>query len=76
MMAIARAVLDDPHWGWQASRSLGAEVKRPLQYARAGEKLWPGAAMHDDAKRSECRGTSSPAALSTCSISTNQRGAP
>src|SRR5262249_44890564 len=47
MVALARAVLDDPHWGWHAARALGAEVKRPLQYARAGEKLWPGAAMRD-----------------------------
>jgi NADPH2 dehydrogenase len=47
MVALGRAMLDDPHWGWHAARALGAEVKRPLQYARAGEKLWPGAAMRD-----------------------------
>ncbi|HUI94723.1 MAG TPA: NADH:flavin oxidoreductase/NADH oxidase [Xanthobacteraceae bacterium] len=47
MVAIARAALDDPHWGWHAARALGAEVKRPAQYARAADKLWPGAAMHD-----------------------------
>ena len=47
MVAMARAFLDDPHWGWHAARALGAEVKRPLQYARSAEKMWPGAAMHD-----------------------------
>jgi 2,4-dienoyl-CoA reductase-like NADH-dependent reductase (Old Yellow Enzyme family) len=47
MVALGRAALDDPHWGWHAARALGAEVKRPLQYARAGEKLWPGSLMLD-----------------------------
>jgi len=46
MVALGRAALDDPHWAWHAARALGAEVKRPQQYARAGEKLWPGAAMY------------------------------
>jgi NADPH2 dehydrogenase len=46
MVALGRAMLDDPHWGWHAARALGAEVKRPLQYARSGEKLWPGAALY------------------------------
>ena len=45
MVALARAALDDPHWGWHAARALGADVKRPAQYLRAGEKLWPGAAL-------------------------------
>jgi 2,4-dienoyl-CoA reductase-like NADH-dependent reductase (Old Yellow Enzyme family) len=44
MVALARAVLDNPHWGWQAALELGAEVPRPPQYARAAPKLWPGAA--------------------------------
>jgi len=43
MIALARAMLDDPHWGWHAAQALGAEVKRPPQYARAAPKLWPGA---------------------------------
>ncbi len=43
MVAIARAVLDDPHWGWHAAGKLGAEVARPVQYARAAPKVWPGA---------------------------------
>ena len=45
MVALARAVLDDPHWAWRAARALGAEVKRPLQYARTTGKMWPGLAM-------------------------------
>jgi 2,4-dienoyl-CoA reductase-like NADH-dependent reductase (Old Yellow Enzyme family) len=47
MVALARAALDDPHWGWHAARALGAEVKRPPQYQRAADKLWPGAMMRD-----------------------------
>ncbi len=44
MVALARAFLDDPHWAWHAARALGADVKRPPQYARAAPALWPGAA--------------------------------
>jgi 2,4-dienoyl-CoA reductase-like NADH-dependent reductase (Old Yellow Enzyme family) len=40
MVALARAMLDDPHWGWHAAQALGAEVPRPPQYQRAGPKLW------------------------------------
>jgi 2,4-dienoyl-CoA reductase-like NADH-dependent reductase (Old Yellow Enzyme family) len=45
MIAMARAFLDDPHWGWHAAQTLGAEVARPPQYARTAPKLWPGAAL-------------------------------
>jgi NADPH2 dehydrogenase len=44
MVSLARAFLDDPHWGWHAAKALGAEVKRPVQYERAGPKLWAPAA--------------------------------
>jgi len=47
MVALARAVLDDPHWGWHAARTLGADIKRPNQYLRSAPALWPGAAMAD-----------------------------
>jgi NADPH2 dehydrogenase len=47
MVALARAILDDPHWAWHAARDLGADVKRPNQYLRAAPALWPGAAMRD-----------------------------
>ncbi len=43
-VAMARAFLDDPHWGWHAAKALGAEVERPPQYVRAGPKLWAPAA--------------------------------
>jgi NADPH2 dehydrogenase len=45
MVALARAMLDDPHWGWRAASVLGGEVARPVQYQRAGPKLWPGKAV-------------------------------
>ena len=44
MVAMARAFLDDPHWGWHAAELLGADMPRPPQYLRAGPKTWPGAA--------------------------------
>ena len=45
LVALARAFLDNPHWAWAAALELGAEVRRPPQYARADPKLWPGATM-------------------------------
>ena len=47
MVALARAMLDDPHWGWRAAQVLGAEVTRPKQYQRAAPKVWAGAAFRD-----------------------------
>ncbi len=47
LVALARAFLDDPHWGWHAAKALGAEVARPPQYLRAGTKLWPAAFYTD-----------------------------
>jgi NADPH2 dehydrogenase len=43
MVALARAMLDDPHWGWHAAMTFGAEVPRPPQYERAAPKFWAGA---------------------------------
>jgi NADPH2 dehydrogenase len=48
LVALARGFLDNPHWGWAAAHELGAEVRRPVQYARAAPKLWPGAAISRD----------------------------
>jgi len=45
MVAMARAILDDPRWGWHAARELGVDVPRAPQYQRVGPKLWPGAAL-------------------------------
>lgn len=39
MVAIARAALYDPRWGWHAAAQLGATVKAPPQY-------WRGAPSH------------------------------
>ena len=47
MVALGRAMLDNPHWAWQAARALGADVVRPRQYLRAAPKMWPGASYHD-----------------------------
>jgi 2,4-dienoyl-CoA reductase-like NADH-dependent reductase (Old Yellow Enzyme family) len=44
MVALARAFLDDPHWGWHAAQALGGEVAYPPQYQRAEAAVWPGAA--------------------------------
>jgi 2,4-dienoyl-CoA reductase-like NADH-dependent reductase (Old Yellow Enzyme family) len=46
MIAIARAFLDDPHWGWHAAIALGDELPLPPQYRRAGLKLWAPAEAH------------------------------
>jgi 2,4-dienoyl-CoA reductase-like NADH-dependent reductase (Old Yellow Enzyme family) len=43
-VALGRAMLDNPHWGWQAARALGADVARPVQYKRVAPGMWPGAA--------------------------------
>lgn len=47
LIAVARAVLDDPNWGHHAAVALGAEEALPVQYERAGAAYWPGyAAAH------------------------------
>jgi 2,4-dienoyl-CoA reductase-like NADH-dependent reductase (Old Yellow Enzyme family) len=45
MVALARAFLDDPHWGWHAAYALGGEVALPPQYQRVSPALWPAATM-------------------------------
>jgi NADPH2 dehydrogenase len=45
MVAMARAMLDDPRWGWHAGQALGAEVPRTQQYLRVAPKLWAPAAQ-------------------------------
>lgn len=42
LIAVARAVLDDPNWGHHAAVVLGAEEALPVQYERAGAAHWPG----------------------------------
>jgi len=44
-IAIARAALDDPRWGWHAAAALGVELPYPPQYLRAHPSKWPGFAQ-------------------------------
>ncbi|WP_198962625.1 NADH:flavin oxidoreductase/NADH oxidase [Mangrovitalea sediminis] len=44
-VALARAFLDDPRWGWHAAEALGVELQLPRQYERAGKALWTGAQL-------------------------------
>ncbi len=46
LIGVARAMLDDPHWGWHAAYKLQAEVAMPPQYMRVGLKLWDPARKH------------------------------
>jgi len=38
LVAIARAVLNNPHWPWYAAETLGATVEVPWQYFRAATR--------------------------------------
>ncbi len=52
LVALARAVLDDPRWGWRAAHALGAPSPVPPQYQRATEETWPGYALaHPEAAK-------------------------
>jgi 2,4-dienoyl-CoA reductase-like NADH-dependent reductase (Old Yellow Enzyme family) len=42
MVALARAMLDDPRWPLHAATALGVEPPYPVQYGRALPKLWAG----------------------------------
>jgi len=41
LIAIARAVLYDPHWPWHAAAYFGAAVKAPPQYFRSQPRQFP-----------------------------------
>jgi 2,4-dienoyl-CoA reductase-like NADH-dependent reductase (Old Yellow Enzyme family) len=41
LVALGRAMLDNPTWPRQAAIALGAEPFYPKQYERSGPKLWP-----------------------------------
>lgn len=47
MVAMGRAFLYNPHWGWHAAQALKAEIDLPPQYQRAGSRLWPAAFYND-----------------------------
>jgi 2,4-dienoyl-CoA reductase-like NADH-dependent reductase (Old Yellow Enzyme family) len=38
MVALARAMLYEPHWAWRAAAELGAQVRAPKQYWRAAPR--------------------------------------
>ncbi|MGH8236475.1 MAG: oxidoreductase, partial [Steroidobacteraceae bacterium] len=40
MIALARAFLDDPRWGWRAADALGAKAHFPSQYHLARSEGW------------------------------------
>ena len=44
MVAIARAMMDDPRWAWHAARELGAETAYAPQYQRCHPSVWRPAA--------------------------------
>ena len=45
MVAMARALLDNPRWVWHAAEHFGVKIDYPPQYARVHPSLWPGAKL-------------------------------
>lgn len=41
MIAVARAVLYNPHWPWHVAAALGGQVKAPPQYLRSQPRRYP-----------------------------------
>jgi len=44
-IAIARAQIDDPRWGWHAAEKLGHKLELPPQMRRVSLGQWPGAKL-------------------------------
>lgn len=42
LLAIARAVLDDPRWVWHAAEALGEPPPIPARYFHSHPRKWPG----------------------------------
>ena len=40
-VALGRAFLDDPRWGWHAAEKLGVTLQLPKQFNRVAPKVWP-----------------------------------
>ncbi|HZP91728.1 MAG TPA: NADH:flavin oxidoreductase/NADH oxidase [Burkholderiales bacterium] len=40
LVAIARAMMDDPRWAWHAARELGAEAPYAQNYVRCSPAVW------------------------------------
>jgi len=45
MVAMARAILDNPRWVWHAAERFGVKIDYPPQYARVHSSLWPGSKL-------------------------------
>lgn len=45
MVALARAILDNPRWVWHAAERFGVKIDYPPQYSRAQPDVWPGAKL-------------------------------
>ena len=45
MVAMARAILDNPRWVWHAAERFGVKIDYPPPYARSHGSLWPGAKL-------------------------------
>ena len=45
MIAMARAILDNPRWVWHAAERFGVKIDYPPQYARVQPSLWPGSKL-------------------------------
>ncbi len=47
MIAIGRAIMDNPRWPWHAATALGERIETPKPYARSAPQHWPAyAAIH------------------------------
>ncbi|MBT5264099.1 MAG: NADH:flavin oxidoreductase/NADH oxidase [Rhodospirillaceae bacterium] len=40
LAALARGIMDDPHWAWHAAKALGAKTEYPDQYVRCNPDVW------------------------------------
>lgn len=40
LIAIARGIMDDPHWAWHAAQALEVETEYPDQYMRCRPDIW------------------------------------
>lgn len=45
LIALARAMMDDPRWPWHAAQAFGVTIPYPAQYQRCRPAVWPGAAF-------------------------------
>ena len=68
MVALARAMLDDPHWGWHAAHELGAEVARPNAIPARGAEAVAGGGLSLISARISLAGTIGFTALGQCSM--------